>query len=163
MADTVKIPDSSGELQNVVHADYIGAARSCLVARWPTAISIPANSQITVTNLVAARVNTTPAQWNATTGRYTAPVDGIYMVTAGVSAYGNLISGSYLNIQVRKNFVGYTSFLHQADAAGPNVHCTPSGAIPILLAAGDVIDFTLDSNVALTTQVASTYFSVTKL
>jgi hypothetical protein len=117
-----------------------------------------------VVSLNQIQINTTPTAWNNTTGTFTAPASGYYMVAASLSGGTNLVTGSYIELWIEVNGVIQNGFLEQASAAGNTVHLVASGAVPVYMAAGNTLRFRFNSNLAIfTTHVNSTYFSITQL
>jgi hypothetical protein len=139
-----------------------GVAKSVVKARWSAITNLAANTSIPVANLTQTQINTTPSQWNATTGVYTANADGVYMVSANVSATATLLNGSYISIDVRKNGTTENVFVEQSTGGG-TVYITAGGTVPMLLVAGDTISFTIFASVASQTHIQGTNFSITQL
>jgi hypothetical protein len=139
-------------------------SKTVFKGRYSAGVVVNPGTSGYVVSLNQIQINTTPTAWNNTTGTFTAPASGYYMVAASLSGVTNLVTGSYLELWIEVNGVIQNGFLEQASAAGSTVHLVASGAVPVYMAAGNTLRFRFNSNLAIfTTHVNSTYFSITQL
>jgi hypothetical protein len=121
-----------------------------------------ANSSGTVVSLNNIQINSIPTAWNNSTGTFTAPTTGYYLVTASMGGLANWNTTHFLEISIVVNGVVQNSFLDQSNATFGGF-LIPSGSVPVYLTAGSTLQFRYSGSLPFTTHVNSTYFSISQL
>lgn len=104
--------------------------------------------------------NTHPANWNNTTGTFTAPSAGYYEVSGQLISQGTFPTGGWLALDVYKNGAIDTRWFNQAQNP-TSQFLTTQGYQVLYLNAGDTIQFRAQSTVANVTNNNTTANYVT--
>jgi hypothetical protein len=102
--------------------------------------------------------------YNTTTGLYTVPVSGKYLVSCSVSSPVNISSGQQISISVLKNGVNYGR-LGNSPGNGGVGNKGPSGADVLDCLAGDTISITVYTDVSTSLDTTATFnrLSITRV
>ncbi len=114
--------------------------------------SIP-NSTSTLVVWSSTEINTVPSAWNAATGTFTAPRDGIYKFAAHITYATNTAIGKQVNISAFVNSTTEYATSINFNSNGTGTTPKPTGALNVMveLAQGDIVQFRTFHSIGSTT------------
>jgi len=138
----------TGTIGNPYVVSSSGAGSPVLVhAKYASKAFGPTASEVSTYSSVLAE--SVPGTFNLLTGRFAAPTDGWYRVSAMLSTTANWSANQYVQINFLKNGVSFD--ISQSRSTGGNLTLTMCGEAFVYCVAGDTLSISLESGQNVTT------------
>jgi hypothetical protein len=142
-----------------VTASYLNGSIPTLVQAQNTSAQSVANNVVPATiitnwtNLLAQNA----AEWNPTTGVFTATKAGVYLVSTNLTygAVANTLAGQQVNVSIRKNTTDQAISLQIAEVTSTTIRSTGTVTAVVSLAVGDTITIRTYHNLGNTATLSS--------